>query len=165
MDLTRVHDVIAAALKRELGGIELADDLDLVESGIIDSLALTTIVAALEQAYPGLRIPDSDATVRPWPRSIASRRTWPGAGRRGGLSSDHAPHRRERATPWRSGDVGSTRRAPRSGALPAMSAIGMAHRGRAPRFRRLLCKRLARDDSDGVRATPILSSRSAARDL
>ena len=63
MDLTRVHDVIAAALKRELGGIELADDLDLVESGIIDSLALTTIVAALETAYPGLRIPDSDATV------------------------------------------------------------------------------------------------------
>jgi acyl carrier protein len=63
MDLTRVHDVIAAALKRELGGIDLTDDLDLVESGIIDSLALTTIVAALESAYPGLRIPDSDATV------------------------------------------------------------------------------------------------------
>ena len=63
MDLTRVHDVIAAALKRELAGIDLTDDLELVESGIIDSLALTPIVAALEQAYPGLRSPDSDATV------------------------------------------------------------------------------------------------------
>lgn len=63
MDLTRVHDVIAAALKRELGGIDLTDDLELVRSGIIDSLALTTIVAALETAYAGLRIPDSDATV------------------------------------------------------------------------------------------------------
>ena len=63
MDLATIHDVIAAALKRELGGIDLTDDLELVESGIIDSLALTTIVAALEAASPGLRIPDSDATV------------------------------------------------------------------------------------------------------
>ncbi|MFO1159310.1 MAG: acyl carrier protein [Reyranellaceae bacterium] len=63
MDLAKIHDVIAAALRRELGGIDLTDDLELVESGIIDSLALTTIVAALETAYPGLRIPDSDATV------------------------------------------------------------------------------------------------------
>lgn len=63
MDLTKVHGVIAAALKRELGGIDLTDDLELVEAGIIDSLALTTIVAALESANPGLRIPDSDATI------------------------------------------------------------------------------------------------------
>lgn len=63
MDLTKVHGVIAAALKRELGGIELTDDLELIEAGIIDSLALATIVAALESANPGLRIPDSDATI------------------------------------------------------------------------------------------------------
>jgi acyl carrier protein len=63
MDLGKLHEVVAVALKRELADIHLTDDLELVESGIIDSLALTTIVAALETAYPGLRVPDSDATV------------------------------------------------------------------------------------------------------
>jgi acyl carrier protein len=50
-----------------------ADDLELVESGIIDSFALTKIVAALETAYAGLRVPDSDATVEGRQRS-ANRR-------------------------------------------------------------------------------------------
>ena len=63
MDYADLHGVIAAALKQELSGIDLTDDLELVESGIIDSFALTKIVAALETAYAGLRIPDSDATV------------------------------------------------------------------------------------------------------
>ena len=63
MDIAELHGVIAAALKQELSGIELTDDLELVESGIIDSFALTKIVAALETAYASLRVPDSDATV------------------------------------------------------------------------------------------------------
>ncbi|WP_422002464.1 phosphopantetheine-binding protein [Reyranella sp.] len=63
MEYANLRGVVGDALKQELSGIDLTDDLELVESGIIDSLALTTIVAALEAAYPGLRIPDSDATV------------------------------------------------------------------------------------------------------
>jgi acyl carrier protein len=63
MDFAELHGVIAAALKQELSGIELTDDLELVESGIIDSFALTKIVTALETAYASLRVPDSDATV------------------------------------------------------------------------------------------------------
>jgi acyl carrier protein len=46
----------------ELGDIELTDDLNLFENGIVDSFALTTFVAALEQKYD-LRIADSDATL------------------------------------------------------------------------------------------------------
>lgn len=63
MDYADLRGVVGDALKQELGGIELTDDLELVESGIIDSFALTKVVAALETAYTGLRIPDSDATV------------------------------------------------------------------------------------------------------
>ena len=63
MEYADLRGVVGDALKQELGGIELTDDLELVESGIIDSFALTKIVAALEAAYPGLRVPDSDATV------------------------------------------------------------------------------------------------------
>ena len=63
MEYANLCSVVGDALEQELGGIELTDDLELVESGIIDSFALTKIVATLETAYPGLRIPDSDATV------------------------------------------------------------------------------------------------------
>jgi acyl carrier protein len=63
MEYANLRGVVGDALTQELGGIELTDDLELVESGIIDSFALTKIVAALETAYAGLRIPDSDATV------------------------------------------------------------------------------------------------------
>jgi acyl carrier protein len=63
MEYADLRGVVGDALKQELGGIELTDDLELVESGIIDSFALTKIVSALEVAYPGLRVPDSDATV------------------------------------------------------------------------------------------------------
>jgi acyl carrier protein len=63
MEYANLRGVVADAVRQELGGIELTDDLELVESGIIDSFALTKIVAALETAYAGLRIPDSDATV------------------------------------------------------------------------------------------------------
>ena len=63
MEYANLRGVVGDALTQELGGIELTDDLELVESGIIDSFALTKVVAALETAYAGLRIPDSDATV------------------------------------------------------------------------------------------------------
>lgn len=58
---------IARLLKRSfpdaLANLDVPHDLDLVEAGFIDSFALVTIVAALEKAFPGLRIADSDATV------------------------------------------------------------------------------------------------------
>lgn len=56
-----IRALIGEVYVAELGGIVVEDDLNLFESGIIDSFALTTLVAALETKY-GLRIPDSDAT-------------------------------------------------------------------------------------------------------
>jgi acyl carrier protein len=57
-----ISELVAATFKSELGDIPLTSDLELLESGIIDSLALTKLVAALEDAYPGLKIADSDVT-------------------------------------------------------------------------------------------------------
>jgi acyl carrier protein len=57
-----IRNLVAITFTSELAGISLTDDLELLESGIIDSLALNTLVARLEEAIPGLRIPDSDVT-------------------------------------------------------------------------------------------------------
>ena len=46
----------------ELCGLLLTDDLELLESGIIDSLALARLAAQLEEEFPGLRVADSDIT-------------------------------------------------------------------------------------------------------
>jgi acyl carrier protein len=59
------HDIatlVAETFAPQLGDITLTDDLELLTSGIIDSLALNSLVARLEEAVPGLRIPDSDVT-------------------------------------------------------------------------------------------------------
>jgi acyl carrier protein len=59
------HDIatlVAETFASQLGDITLTDDLELLTSGIIDSLALNSLVARLEEAVPGLRIPDSDVT-------------------------------------------------------------------------------------------------------
>lgn len=57
-----VASLVADTFAPQLGDITLTHDLDLLESGIIDSLALNDLVARLEQAMPGFRIPDSDVT-------------------------------------------------------------------------------------------------------
>ncbi len=57
-----IRNLVATTFASELAGIVLTDDLDLLESGIIDSLALNTLVGRLEETIPGLRIPDSDVT-------------------------------------------------------------------------------------------------------
>ena len=62
MTATDIARIVATTFESELGDIPLSDDLELLESGIIDSLALTRLVAALEQAVAGLKIPDSDVT-------------------------------------------------------------------------------------------------------
>lgn len=62
MPQDEIASIVAATFKAELGDIALTDDLELLEAGIIDSLALTQLVAALEKATPGLKIPDSDVT-------------------------------------------------------------------------------------------------------
>jgi acyl carrier protein len=60
-----MHDDINALIRQiyitELAGLDLTNDLNLFESGIIDSFALINFVIELEIKY-GLKIPDSDAT-------------------------------------------------------------------------------------------------------
>jgi acyl carrier protein len=62
MTRDQIAKLVADTFEAELGGIPLAPDLELLESGIIDSLALNTLVVRLEEAMPGFRIPDSDVT-------------------------------------------------------------------------------------------------------
>jgi acyl carrier protein len=64
-DITKL---VAGTFASQLADIALTYDLELLESGIIDSLALNSLVAGLEEAIPGLRIPDSDVT----PESLGS---------------------------------------------------------------------------------------------
>jgi acyl carrier protein len=56
-----IHALIHQVYGAELAGLELTNDLNLFENGIIDSFALINFVMALEAKY-GLKIPDSDAT-------------------------------------------------------------------------------------------------------
>ena len=62
MKLEEIRKVVIDCYASQLGGMEVDDDLDLIENGIIDSLALVNLVLALEEAVPSLTIPDSDAT-------------------------------------------------------------------------------------------------------
>lgn len=62
MERRVIANLVARTFAAELGNIALTDDLDLLESGIIDSLALTKLAAELESSVPGLKIPDSDIT-------------------------------------------------------------------------------------------------------
>ena len=62
MTRDEIANLVADTFASQLGGITLTHDLELLESGIIDSLALNALVARLEDAIPGLRIPDSDVT-------------------------------------------------------------------------------------------------------
>lgn len=59
---TRVATIMQSVFADELGGLALTDDLELLESGIIDSLALTRLAARLEEEIAGLRVADSDIT-------------------------------------------------------------------------------------------------------
>ena len=58
----QIAAIVSQTFGKELDGIMLTDDLDLLKEGIIDSLALTQLVARLEEALPGLKVPDSDVT-------------------------------------------------------------------------------------------------------
>lgn len=62
MTKDEIAELMTQTFANELGDIPLSNDLELLESGIIDSLALTRLVARLEEAIPGLKIPDSDVT-------------------------------------------------------------------------------------------------------
>jgi acyl carrier protein len=62
MTRDEISNLVAETFASQLRGITLTHDLELLESGIIDSLALNSLVARLEEAIPGLRIPDSDVT-------------------------------------------------------------------------------------------------------
>jgi acyl carrier protein len=62
MMLDQIPEIVRRTFKSEIGDIDIDDDLDLLESGIIDSLGLSRLAMALEGAFPGLRVPDSDVT-------------------------------------------------------------------------------------------------------
>jgi acyl carrier protein len=62
MTKEELSELVSETFVSELDGILLTNDLKLLESGIIDSFALTRLVARLEEAIPGLKIPDSDVT-------------------------------------------------------------------------------------------------------
>ncbi len=63
---TQVDDSVReAVLELFLGGdssFPLEPDMDLVESGICDSMGLVQLAAALEERFPGLEIQDQDVT-------------------------------------------------------------------------------------------------------
>lgn len=56
----RILEILARISKKK---IEPAPDESLFESGLLDSFALTDMVAAIEQAF-GVTIPDGDLTPR-----------------------------------------------------------------------------------------------------
>jgi acyl carrier protein len=62
MTKDEIANLVAGTFASQLGDIALTHDLELLESGIIDSMALNGLVATLEEAMPGFRIPDSDVT-------------------------------------------------------------------------------------------------------
>ena len=61
MSNDKIRDIVFDVYRSELGDLPVTDDLNLFQSGIVDSFALINLVTALEKRY-GLKIPDSDAT-------------------------------------------------------------------------------------------------------
>ena len=61
MNNDEIRDIVFDVYRSELGDLPVTDDLNLFQSGIIDSFALINLVTALEERYQ-LKIPDSDAT-------------------------------------------------------------------------------------------------------
>jgi acyl carrier protein len=57
-----VREVVVDLFLEGDRSIPLAPDLDLIESGITDSMGLVRIAAALESRFPGVRIQDQDVT-------------------------------------------------------------------------------------------------------
>lgn len=58
----KVEEIVRTLFLRGDARAPLDREMDLLRRGVCDSLGLVELVAELEHAYPGLRIPDQEIT-------------------------------------------------------------------------------------------------------